>query len=1327
NRKYTGSIIFANDINLSNLDTLTNSGTIQTRQTMNLDGKQIDNSGRLKGNIVQANADKININGGKVIADSAIVMNGKEIGITSTTNTNQNGTTIINKVGKLEITGNNNNGIIYLNAENKLTTKAANIQNNSIGGRTLIKGGEIDLGTITTSHKEKFGEATDKNHRIVESTTENGTNINGIGDIQIIASKGKLNGSAVNINSENGTTILYGKDGVNIKEGRKTIYLDEAYKTKSKGLLSSKTTNYQIQRNDDLAVNSNITGNKVLIQSAKDIDLTGTNAVSDSGTVVYSENGDVKINAAKNFYNIEEERKVKKSGLLGTGGIGFTIGQQKTKTENDNAALIHSGSMVGSLNGDTTIYAGKNYSQVGSTVSSANGKTTISGSQVDIKAAKNRNEDKYKQTFEQKGLTVSLSSPITDLAQKTVQSAQKVGKSKNARVNAMAAFNTGYGAYTVAKDASKMMGVGQAAQGGKNPQGAGSAVKVSITYGQQKNTQESNSVATNAAASQVLGEKVNITARESDINIIGSDVSGRLLTDLVAAKDVNILAAANTQSEKAKNESVGAHVGVAFDVQGGGSLGFNIGGNYGKGKANGNNITYQNSHVGSLTGQTNITAGKTLNIKGGQVLGKGVKIDATDINIHSMQDTMTYNSKQQQGSVDVTIGYGFSGSASYNQSKINADYASVNEQSGIFAGDDGYQINVKNHTDLKGGIITSTQNAENNGKNRFETGTLSFEDIANHSEYLGSGFGIGVSGTVAGNSGNPNSHIMNVADKNTLSHNGIGYASDSDSQSSVTHSGINTANITITNADKQKELTGKTVDETIQAIKTDISTDNYADHSGTLKNVFDAQSVQDEIDLGVEVMQDFSRNVQDFRNKQNKRKDELKAKLDTNEISQQDYDAQVKRIDRQNLVLNTVAGGLMAPSDSVLGIATSTVAPYASYRVGQYFKEQGKEGSFEHLATHAVIGALTAQANGGNALAGAVSAGGGEYIAKVTAETLFNKKAEDLTADEKQTVSTIAQLVGTVSGSVLGDSSANAYIGGTVATNAVENNYLGYYGKNNKTDFAKDLSRDCGKNGSPERCTATYNKYKEISYKQGFAYQGEDSKWEEYVAATYENKILPLCNGNAACETAVIQDMQINLVLYAGAPGEFKHAIEHSEIATNIKSGNWGTLGLQAFGDLTLLTGVRGLVNPNSAYSRLMNSAITPSKANPVYPSTQIGAVGGDQSAFMKGMVTSQKLVRDDLLKKGVHVNVGKVELRVLPDNNGGIVFKPAFSQKYTTKEVNEAISQANKALENESFRKFLLKHSEAGFTLAKQEGNPKAIEFKFVSDAVKRMNNNKK
>ncbi|MGV6989412.1 ESPR domain-containing protein [Testudinibacter sp. P80/BLE/0925] len=76
--------------------------------------------------------------------------------------------------------------------------------------------------------------------------------------------------------------------------------------------------------------------------------------------------------------------------------------------------------------------------------------------------------------------------------------------------------------------------------------------------------------------------------------------------------------------------------------------------------------------------------------------------------------------------------------------------ASVQEQSGIFAGDDGYQVAVKGHTELSGGLITSTAQAESKGKNRFRTGTIDSRDIENHANYKGSTLGVSGGFSVGG-------------------------------------------------------------------------------------------------------------------------------------------------------------------------------------------------------------------------------------------------------------------------------------------------------------------------------------------------------------------------------------------------------------------------------------------------------------------------------------------------------------------------------------------------------------------------------------------------
>uniref|UniRef100_UPI003DA0433C hypothetical protein n=1 Tax=Xanthomonas oryzae TaxID=347 RepID=UPI003DA0433C len=51
----------------------------------------------------------------------------------------------------------------------------------------------------------------------------------------------------------------------------------------------------------------------------------------------------------------------------------------------------------------------------------------------------------------------------------------------------------------------------------------------------------------------------------------------------------------------------------------------------------------------------------------------------------------------------MTFGMGFSASGSYSSNKVNGDFASVKEQSGIQAGDGGFDIRVHGNTDLKGG------------------------------------------------------------------------------------------------------------------------------------------------------------------------------------------------------------------------------------------------------------------------------------------------------------------------------------------------------------------------------------------------------------------------------------------------------------------------------------------------------------------------------------------------------------------------------------------------------------------------------------------------
>ncbi|MDF7677103.1 hemagglutinin repeat-containing protein, partial [Neisseriaceae bacterium ESL0693] len=214
-------------------------------------------------------------------------------------------------------------------------------------------------------------------------------------------------------------------------------------------------------------------------------------------------------------------------------------------------------------------------------------------------------------------------------------------------------------------------------------------IKVSLTYGQQKSKQENHSQSTVASASQIhAGGSVNLTAsgagKDSNINIIGSDVGGDKATQLWADNNINLIAAEQHRSEHSKNTSSGFSAGIAIDYgQNGASFGVTAAGNHGKGHGEGDDTTYLTSHIGSSSGNTTLHSGGDTNITGAQVSGNSIKLDAANLNIASVQDTSKYHSNQSNISGNVTVGYGASGSADYSHSKINADYAAVTEQSGL--------------------------------------------------------------------------------------------------------------------------------------------------------------------------------------------------------------------------------------------------------------------------------------------------------------------------------------------------------------------------------------------------------------------------------------------------------------------------------------------------------------------------------------------------------------------------------------------------------------------------------------------------------------------
>ncbi|HHS0789909.1 TPA: hemagglutinin repeat-containing protein [Neisseria meningitidis] len=865
-----GALLSGSNTQINVSGSLKNSGTIAGRNALIINTDTLDNIGgriHAQKSAVTATQDINNIGGILSVEQTLLLNAGNNINSQSTAASSQNtqgSSTYLDRMAGIYITG-KEKGVLAAQAGKDINIIAGQISNQSEQGQTRLQAGrDINLDTVQTGkHQATHFDA--DNHVIRGSTNEVGSSIQTKGDVTLLSGN-NLNAKAAEVSSANGTLAVSAKNDINISAGINTTHVDDASKhTGRSGGGNKLIITDKAQSHNETAQSSTFDGRQVVLQAGNDANILGSNVISDNGTRIQAGNH-VRIGTTQTQSQSETYHQTQKSGLM-SAGIGFTIGSKTNTQENQSQSNEHTGSTVGSLKGDTTIVAGKHYEQIGSTVSSPEGNNIIHAQSIDIQAAHNKLNSNTTQTYEQKGLTVAFSSPVTDLAQQAIavaQSSKQVGQSKNGRVNAMAAANAGWQAYQTGKSAQNL------ANGTTNAK----QVSISITYGEQQNRQTTQVQASQAQASQIqAGGKTTLiatgAAEQSNINIAGSDIAGKAGTILIADNDITLQSAEQSNTERSQNKSTGWNAGAAVSFgQGGWSLGVTAGGNVGKGYGNGDSVTHRHSHIGDKGSQTLIQSGGDTTIKGAQVRGKGVQVNAKNLSIQSVQDRETYQSKQQNASAQVTVGYGFSASGDYSQSKIRADHASVTEQSGIYAGEDGYQIKVGNHTDLKGGIITSSQSAEDKGKNRFQTATLTTSDIQNYSQYQGKSFGLDASVAVSGKTlgqgaqNKPqNKHLTSVADKNGAS-SSVGYGSDSDSQSSITKSGINTRNIHITDEAGQIRLTGKTAAQTKADIDTNVTTDTAERHSGSLKNTFNKEAVQSELDLQREVTQEFDKTRQ---------------------------------------------------------------------------------------------------------------------------------------------------------------------------------------------------------------------------------------------------------------------------------------------------------------------------------------------------------------------------------------------------------------------------------------------------------------------------------
>ncbi|MFZ4285502.1 hemagglutinin repeat-containing protein [Variovorax sp. HJSM1_2] len=671
------------------------------------------------------------------------------------------------------------------------------------------------------------------------------------GTLQLVA------GQDVNVIASNATSGVNAATGTNstlqVSAGR-DVRLDtmdarresEDYSHgTSRRAFSKKATTTHDHEMQTTAVGASLSGGEVVVSAGRDIQVRGSSVASDAGTDLAA-GRNISVEAAENTLRESHFKEVKKSGLLSSGGVGFTVGKQEHSTNQSSTRTMAVASTVGSVDGHVRILAGETYRQVGSDVVAPQGDINILARKVDIVEARETESSQFEQKFKQSGLTVALSSPVVSSLQTIQNMAQASGKTSNARMQALAggvaalagkdaydAVKAGQGFTTADGKSGQMLvrddkgNVVKNANGVEQTRDATAAEKVgglnvSISVGSSQSQSQQKNHADSARGSSVkAGGNVSIRATgagaDSDLLVRGSNIqAGRELT-LQADDQINLLAAQNTAEQTSSNQSSSGSLGVSLGTSG---FGVTVAASAGRGSADGRDVTHTNSHI-VAGNQVNLKSGGDTTLLGAVVAAPKIKADiGGNLSIESLQDTSQFASKQQNVSASVTIGAGGGGSFSASKSKVNSDYASVVEQSGIRAGDGGFDVNVAGNTDLKGGAITSAQTAVEEGTNRLTTGTLTTRDLQNRSNTNASSSGLSLSSDLLSRG--------KYAVSKAILGNAVGNDSAHESSQGRTRAVVSGGDVIVKDAVGQVAATGRDVKATVDGLNRDAQSAHQA-------------------------------------------------------------------------------------------------------------------------------------------------------------------------------------------------------------------------------------------------------------------------------------------------------------------------------------------------------------------------------------------------------------------------------------------------------------------------------------------------------------------
>ncbi len=784
----------AQSINLS-VDTMHNSGSIVADKDVTLTGNTIHNdNGLIKGNTTTVTAnDEVRNTQGTIIGNDTVSVHAKKDVI------NEGGTiTQTNAAGSTTVTAGRdvmNTGVQYEAANSKVEWNSSNsrretmtgVDQGRIGGAgqtTVVAGRDVSMeaGVITSDvnthvaagrnvtmkamnatheleeHRFDKGKSggghsqTTESHDLVKAQSSVGSSIEGK-NVSVVASDAvQLEGSQVLA----ADTVKVSGNTVELHTAKANNTVNHVYLDKKKSLVKRESTNAVDDATTTVVTGSTVSGKDIQITSAQDV--TGQSAqIMGENAVSVTAGGKVDLGADKVITDGTSVYRHKKSGLLGGAGIGFSIGKEKHNIDEANHEESTVRNTIASTKGVVSIKANDTVHITSADIVAKDG-AVLEGSAVTLDGNVDHNHMSHDERYKKTGLTVSLGGAVANTLTNATRTIKQAGGRDDKRLAALELnearkqLQDGYAAVDQAVKGVKLRDDdGKVLKDAKNHSQRGQkniddAVNLSVSIGSTSRKQ-GQVVDTNTyqGGTLVSDSEVQIKARDaqqSGIGLTGETVQAKNLV-LDSASDINLAAGKNTVDVKNTYKSSGWSVGAGISLTGGGLIDINASGNM----ARQNGDTHQESYVPTTIKAAQLAqlkAKRDTTIIGSTVSGKKVEVDTgRDLHIQSLQDVDNFKEHSKSAGFSISSKPNFkdpTGSISASVGRIDSKWKSVTHQAGIFAGEEGYDINVGNGTTLEGAVIKSDAPK---AKNTLTTKSLEMKDIQNEAEYTYSNNGIG--------------------------------------------------------------------------------------------------------------------------------------------------------------------------------------------------------------------------------------------------------------------------------------------------------------------------------------------------------------------------------------------------------------------------------------------------------------------------------------------------------------------------------------------------------------------------------------------------------